>query len=372
VAIIGGINRAAKRFIIVRNGGALERLGVIDTAVFDKTGTITIGRPSLQRVGLAPSFDRATVLRYAAAVEERSSHLLARVLVDSVKASGVDLPVSTNHVETPGQGISGVVDGHRVRVGARAFVLPSCDDGVGMADVIERPGATLRAYVSIDKHLAAVLEYADEVRHDLPMVLASLAQAGVRRVVLLSGDHAPIAREVASAAGIRETYGDLLPGDKARFIERLRAEGRIVMMVGDGTNDAPALSMADVGIALAAHGGGITAEAADVIVLVDALDRVAEAMEIGRRTMRIAKQSIWAGLGLSGVAMLIAAFGGLPPIAGAAIQEIIDVAVILNALRTSRSPRIPRGPRGPLQHDTDRSRETHAPIAVRRVSPVRA
>ncbi len=372
VAIIGGINRAAKRFIIVRNGGALERLRDIDTAIFDKTGTITIGQPRLKRVGVAPGFDRDTVLRYAAAIEERSSHLLARVLVDSVTAGGVPLPPSSKHVETPGQGMAGVVDGHKVRVGARAFVVPSCDDGVGVADAIERPGATLRAYVSVDRHLAAVLEYADELRRDLPMVLDSLANAGVRRVVLLSGDHAPIAREVASAAGIPETYGDLLPGDKARFIERLRAEGRVVMMVGDGTNDAPALSMADVGIALAAHGGGITAEAADVIVLVDALDRVAEAMDIGRRTMRIAKQSIWAGLGLSGVAMVIAAFGGLPPIAGAAIQEVIDVAVILNALRTSKAPSIPRGPRRPTSESTSAlSRGTRAPVPVQRVSTVR-
>jgi heavy metal translocating P-type ATPase len=372
VAIIGGINRAAKRFIIVRNGGALERLRDIDTAIFDKTGTITIGQPRLKRVGVAPGFDRDTVLRYAAAIEERSSHLLARVLVDSVTAGGVPLPPSSKHVETPGQGMAGVVEGHKVRVGARAFVVPSCDDGVGMADVIERPGATLRAYVSVDRHLAAVLEYADELRRDLPIVLDSLAKAGVRRVVLLSGDHAPIAREVATAAGIREVYGDLLPGDKARFIERLRAEGRVVMMVGDGTNDAPALSMADVGIALAAHGGGITAEAADVIVLVDALDRVAEAMEIGRRTMRIAKQSIWAGLGLSGVAMVIAAFGGLPPIAGAAIQEVIDVAVILNALRTSKAPTTPRGPRRPTSQSTlDLSRATHSPLPAHHVSAVR-
>lgn len=339
VAIIGGINRAAKRFVIIRNGGALERLSEVNAAVFDKTGTLTIGKPRLQSVSVAPSFERDDVLLYAAAVEEHSSHLLARVLVERVTQSGVRLPASEAHVEAPGQGVAGVVDGHTVHVGARSFVVPQCVDGVLMAAALEHPGATLRAYVSIDHRMAAVLEYADEVRAELPSMLAELEEAGVHRVVLLSGDHAPIARALASSVGIAEAHGDLLPGNKAQFIERLQAEGHVVMMVGDGTNDAPALSTADVGIAMAAHGGGITAEAADVIVLVDSLDRVTEAMAIGRRTMRIARQSIWAGLGLSAVAMVVAAFGGLPPIIGAAMQEAIDVAVILNALRTSMTRR---------------------------------
>jgi P-type E1-E2 ATPase len=203
---------------------------------------------------------------------------------------------------------------------------------------LEHPGATLRAYVSIDDRLAAVLEYADQIRPDLPRLLTSLHSLGIRRVALLSGDHAPIAREVAARVGIEETYGDLMPNDKAQFIERMRAEGGVVMMVGDGINDAPALSTADVGIALASHGGGIAAEAADIIVLVYALDRIAETKAIADRTMHIARQSIWVGLGLSAVAMVVAAFGGLAPIAGAALQEVIDVAVILNALRTSAAP----------------------------------
>jgi P-type E1-E2 ATPase len=181
-------------------------------------------------------------------------------------------------------------------------------------------------------------------------VLASLRTQGIGRIVLLSGDHAPIARALAQRIGIEETYGDLLPGDKAGFIERLRAEGGTVLMIGDGINDAPALTAADVGIALAAHGGGITAEAADVIVLVDSLAPVPEVISIGARTVRIARQSIWVGLGLSGIAMLVAAFGGLPPAVGAALQEVIDVAVIGNALRSSAEPRgsdhSRRAPRG--------------------------
>lgn len=338
VAIIGGINRAARRFVIIRHGGALENLSGVTAAVFDKTGTLTVGTPMLERIATAPGFDRATVLGYAAAIEERSSHLLARVTVDEARRERLPIPDPTGSLETPGQGVAGVVENHHVLVGARSFVVPACEDGVGMAAHLERDGATLRAYVAIDGRLAGVFEYADRIRPDLPALLDSLERMGIRRYVLLSGDHAPIAREVASRVGIDETYGDLLPEDKARFIERMRTEGYVVMMVGDGINDAPALSMADVGVALASHGGGIMAEAADAIVLVDSLDRIVETKEIADRTMRIARQSIRAGLGMSGVAMLIAAFGGLSPIVGAALQEAIDVAVILNALRTSVGP----------------------------------
>ena len=335
VAIIGGINRAARGFVIVRHGGALETLSEVNTAVFDKTGTLTVGTPLLERVVVDSGFDRATVLAYAAAIEQRSSHLLGRVLVDAVRREHIRIPDSTGALEAPGQGVSGVVDGHYVRVGARSFVIPECEGGVLAAARLERYGATLRAYVSIDRRLAAVLEYADQIRQDLPQLLSALQALGIRRFALLSGDHAPIAREVAERVGIHETYGDLMPEDKAQYVERIRAEGGIVMMIGDGINDAPALSTADVGVALASHGGGIAAEAADVIVLVDSLERIGETKAIADRTMRIARQSIWAGLGLSGVAMLVAAFGGLTPIVGAALQEVIDVAVILNALRTS-------------------------------------
>jgi heavy metal translocating P-type ATPase len=345
VAIIGGINRAAKRHIIIRNGGALERLGTANVAVFDKTGTLTIGKPRLHAIRVAPGFDQGDVLRWSAAVEEGSSHLLGRVIVDGARAAELTIPRATESLEAPGQGIAATVEGRTVRVGARAFVLPHCVSGVLEAAALEQSDATLRAYVEVDGRLAAVIEYADEVRHELPPVLKTLRQKGINRIVLLSGDHAPIARALAQRIGIEETYGDLLPGDKAGFIERLRAEGGRVLMVGDGINDAPALTAADVGIALAAHGGGITAEAADVIVLVDSLEPVPEVISIGARTIRIARQSIWVGLGLSGVAMLVAAFGGLPPAIGAALQEVIDIAVIANALRSSFEPRGTNGPR---------------------------
>ena len=374
VAFIGGINRAARRQIIIRNGGALEQLSRVDIAVFDKTGTITVGKPRLQHVHASAGFDAEVVLRYAASVEQGSSHLLARVLVENAEDRGLVWPRAEQHVEAPGQGVLGIVDGHEVRVGARAFVLPHCESGVLAAAALEHPGATLRAYVAIDSRLAAVIEYADETRPDLPGVLSRLKRAGIHRVVLLSGDHAPIARAVAERVGITETYGDLLPPEKATFVERLRSEGRGVLMVGDGVNDAPALSSADVGVALAGHGGGVTTEAADVIILIDALDRVTDALAIGSRTMRIARQSIRVGLGLSGVAMLVAAFGGIPPVIGAGLQEAIDVAVILNALRSSAEPVIrPRDSRGETpRRRTSGDEHDQAVSHVRRVSAIRA
>ena len=339
VAIVGGINRGARRHIIVRNGGALEHIGRVHVAVFDKTGTLTIGKPRLKAVHAAPQFSAAGVLQYAAAVEQGSSHLLARVIVEQAEQDGLALPRGSEHVESPGHGVAGMVEGHTVRVGARGFVVPECESGILDAAALEHSDATLRAYVAIDGQLAGVIEFADEIRPELPRVLAKLRALGVPRIALLSGDHAPIARALAERVGIDETYGDLLPAEKAAFVERLRAEGGAVMMVGDGINDAPALSSADVGVALAGHGGGITAEAADIIILVDSLDRVTDAITIGRRTLRIARQSIITGLGLSGAFMLVAAFGGIPPVVGAALQELVDVAVIVNALRSAREPR---------------------------------
>ena len=334
VAFVGGINRAARRHIIIRNGGALERLSAVTVAVFDKTGTITVGAPRLDRVEAMESHEGDDVLRLAAAVEQGSSHRLARVVVDAAVAKGLAIPAASMQNEKPGQGVSGIVNGRAVRVGSRAFVLASGTADAGQLRHLESRAVALRAYVGVDDRLVGVIEYADELRPDVPDVLRRLNRLGVRRVVLLSGDHAPNARMMAARAGISDVRGDLLPGDKASLVQSLMREGEVVMMVGDGTNDAPAISSASVGVALAGHGGGITAEAADVIVLRDSLSAVGEAVAIGHRTMRIAKQSIWVGLGLTALAMIWAAGGGIAPVAGALLQEAIDVAVIMNALRT--------------------------------------
>ena len=337
IAILGGINRAARRHIIVRNGGALEGMEKVHTAVFDKTGTLTIGRPEVSDVRTANGMAANDVLRFAAAVERGSSHPLAHTVVAAAEARGLVIPPARAINEAPGQGIVGTVEDRLVVVGSRAYLaerhsIPK-DALEGLSDGDER----LRAYVAIDGKAAGAIEYADRVRPALKELFADLATLGVRRTVLLSGDHTPNVEKVAREVGITEAHGDLLPADKVRLVKALGSAGHPVLMVGDGTNDAPALGTATVGIALAAHGGGITAEAADVVILADDIGRVAEALRIARRAMHIARQSIWVGLGLSTVAMAFAAVGMIPPVVGALLQEAIDVAVIVNALRASTS-----------------------------------
>jgi heavy metal translocating P-type ATPase len=337
VAIIGGINRAARQKIIVRHGAALEMLSDATLAVFDKTGTLTVGKPSVKSVIALSGFMERDVLRNAAAVEQGSSHLLARVVVEEGEKRYGLLPHATQHRESPGEGLTGMVGDVEVVVGGRAFVAKHATVSLDVFDDAEEGEAGLRAYVLLSGKPAGIIEYADSLRPELKTFLATLGKLGLTHTVLLSGDRAANAKAIGLEAGIREAHGELLPADKAAMVSRFRARGEIVMMVGDGTNDAPALSAADVGVALAGHGGGVTSEAADVVILVDDLSKVGEAVAISRRTMRLARQSIGTGLVLSGIAMIFAANGFIPPTEGALLQEAIDVAVILNALRASWS-----------------------------------
>jgi heavy metal translocating P-type ATPase len=337
VAIIGGINRAARRMIIVRTGSALESLAKVHVAVFDKTGTLTVGRPVVERVEAQGGADADATLRLAAAVETQSGHLLARTLVEASTLKSGAPPEASEVNEAPGRGIVGTVEGHVVAVGSPRWLADIYPDRAAALGTLAESAEGLRAFVVVDGAPAAIVYYADALRPGVQAVLARLKRLGVNRTLLLSGDHAPNAEKVAAELGITEVKGDLLPQDKTAIVQAMVARGDTVLMVGDGTNDAPALAAASVGIALAGHGGGITAEAADAVILVDDVDRVADAIEIGRRTIRVARQSIGWGLGLSAVAMVVAGLGFMPPVIGALVQEGIDVAVILNALRTSRA-----------------------------------
>ena len=337
VAIIGGINRAAKRQVIVRNGAAVERLATANVAVLDKTGTLTVGKPVVRDVYPEHPFTRAEVLRLAGAVEQGAGHSLARTLVDAAKAENAVLPAVSDVTEAAGSGVSGRVGDDIVAVGAQKYIRELLTQPAkGLADNESSDG--LRAYVAINGSFAGSVAYDDEIRSDVPAILADLRALGIERTLLLSGDHEDNANAVAATLGIREVRGDMTPADKVAVVTELVSAGNRVLMVGDGTNDAPALSAATVGIALAGHGGGVTAEAADLVILVDELNRVPVAIRIARRSMKIARESIWAGLGLSGLAMAFAAAGKIAPIPGAFLQEAIDIAVILNALRASAEP----------------------------------
>ena len=334
VAIIGGVNRAAREGIVVRSGTALEQLGTVSHVVFDKTGTLTIGRPLLDGVRVAAGDDAALVLRRAAAVEQASSHLLARSVVDAAADPALPLPLGV--VEDPGRGIRGTVEGLEVAVGSRSYVLETAPGADSAFERLHDGRTGLRAFVTVDGRAAGVLDFADRPRADLRAALDGLRAQGLDRFTLLSGDHEANVRELAAVAGIADARGDLQAGDKVAAVRALMADGRKVLMVGDGTNDAPALGTATVGVALAAHGGGVSAEAADVILLRDDLALLPRVVALSRRTLRIARQSIRVGLGLSAIGMAAAAAGLLPPAAGALMQEAVDLAVILNALRTAR------------------------------------
>ena len=333
VAIIGGINRAARHQVIVRNGGALERLASVTTAVFDKTGTLTLGRPSVVAVDAYGAWTADEVLRLAAAVEVGSGH--------QPGAQHGGCGRAARH-RAAGRGARG---GHARTRRARHRAGTGRRGGRRRVDVDAVPRRTRsdcrRARCRParggggGREIAGAIEFADQARDGLHGFFDQLRKLGLRRIVLLSGDHQANVSGLASAFGITDARGDLLPQQKVEAVKELMQSGHRVVMVGDGTNDAPALSAATAGIALAAHGGGIAAEAADAVILCDDITRVADAIRIGRRAVGIARQSILVGLGLSGLAMVAAAMGFFSPTTGALIQEGIDVAVILNAVRAS-------------------------------------
>lgn len=341
VAMLGGLSRSARRQVLMRTGGALEALSRTTAVVFDKTGTITIGHPEVRRVTAVDSLGENDILRLSSSIEQGSSHPLARTLVAEAARRGQLSPPPSRVAETPGRGVEGEVEGRNVVVGARSLVVerhPLTRSVIDQLDQTDTGESKLQAYVAVDGKLVGLVEYADRLRPGMNDFIHKLRDDGVRHIILLSGDRAGNVKQVAEQVGIDEWRGDLLPEDKVEVVKRLLHDGEAVVMLGDGTNDAPALSTATVGVALASRGRGIATEAADVILLSDDPSRLSEAIQISRRTMRIARQSIIVGLGISAIGMVFAAMGRITPIGGAAIQEVVDLAVILNALRASRPP----------------------------------
>ena len=340
IAFVAGLSRAARAGIIVKGAGVLERLGAATTVLLDKTGTVTSGDPEIEQVVDLGTLPGDETLRLAASLDQLSAHVLAESLVRGTVDRGMRLSTPTEVVEEPGRGIRGLVDGRRVAVGSIGWLESYGYDGVrGRAKALDDGYGAGRAkiLVGVDGRLEGVIVMADQLRQGAERIAYELRDAGVDRVALLSGDRIEIAREVASSLGIDEIYAEQDPEDKLRIVRELRDRSTgMVVMAGDGINDAPALALADVGIAMAGKGATVSSETADVVVVVDRADRIPLAVRIGRRSLRIARQSVVFGLGLSVGAMVVAAFGYLPPVWGALLQEGIDVAVILNALRALR------------------------------------
>ncbi len=341
VAIVAGISRAASKGVLVKGGAALETLGRIRSLVIDKTGTLTHGSAVVAEVLTLSDIGEAEVLRLAASLDQASPHVVARALVKAAGERGLALEPPADVRETPGEGVEGLVAGRRLRVGGKAFVAAGLDaDGQVRMDG-EVPAGTLTVAVAVDGRLAGLVLMRDSLRGGVGDTLLALRRLGVERIVLATGDRRDVAAAITERLEIDELSADLVPSDKIDLVRRERAHGA-VMMVGDGVNDAPALVEADLGIAMGARGAAASAEAADVVLLRDSLDGLVDALAIARRSRRIALQSVGAGIGLSGLGMIAAAAGYLPPVQGALLQEVIDVAVILNALRALRG--------GPAEH----------------------
>lgn len=340
IALISGVSRAARRGVVVKGGGTIEKLGRARTVLFDKTGTLTQGRPEIEQVEVLDGLPPDALLRLAASVDQLSAHVLAEALVHGVESRGLELQFPEEIIEEPGQGIEGSVDGHRVAVGSRSWLDRRGYAGITTTDTVfdgAEPGWA-RVFVGVDGALAGVILMGDRVRDDAAELTASLRAAGVRHIALVTGDRRDVAEAVAERVGVDRVYSEASPADKIEVVRstRDRAELRTVVMVGDGVNDAPALALADVGIAMGSMGATVSSETADAVIAVDRVNRVADAIRIGRRSLAIARQSVLAGMGLSFVAMGFAAFGYITPVAGALLQEGIDVAVIVNALRALR------------------------------------
>ncbi len=336
VAIVSGLSRAARRGVVVKGGAALEQLGHGQILLFDKTGTITVGRPTVAEVVTADAMSADDVLRLAASLDQVSPHVLAAAVVRAARTRSLPLTLPSDVEEVPGQGVRGLVEGHRVAVGKATWVaaLPNARWVRSVRRRAELDGA-LTVFVQVDGVPVGALVLDDPIRTDAARTIRQLRRDGIRRIVMVTGDREESAQTVGAVIGVDEVLADRTPAEKVDAV-RLEHRSGPTIMVGDGINDAPALALADVGVAVGARGATASSEAADVVLTIDRLDRLGEAVVIARRARRIALESVIAGIGMSLAAMVFAAFGYLPAAWGAILQEFIDVAVILNSLRVLR------------------------------------
>jgi heavy metal translocating P-type ATPase len=312
-SVLSSMTHAARAGIIIKSGGHMEKLADIDTVVFDKTGTLTHGHPAV--VDIIPYHDHITpnhLLGLAAAAETKLQHPVAEALRGKARQLGVNVPSCNETKYRIGLGVEGQVNGYYVHVGNERFMRQN-EIRTDMS-VLDRSGLDERGfsslYIAVDGRLAGLVPYSDKIRDESPQVIRSLHERGIKNSIMLTGDNAVVARAVCGDIGLTRHFADMLPADKAAVIQELQREGRRVAMVGDGINDSPALSFADVGIAMK-HGAEVTHESADVILMEDSLWKLVKAIEISQGAVSLIKQNYAIVAALNTLALALALPGGL-------------------------------------------------------------
>jgi len=331
IAIISGMSRAAKHGIIIKNGGALEKLAQAKTFAFDKTGTLTRGELVVDNVKTFNKHQAKEVIGLAAALEQNSNHVVAQAVIRYAKDKKISFAKAKRVKEFAGLGLEAHVSGKDILIGREQLMK---DQNVVFPKNFKlNSGKQTATYLAINGNLAGVISFTDEIRTESASTIERLKHAGVKRLMMITGDNKKTAQAVGKSLGISNIISEALPSDKLHALTSLPKDHHPTAFVGDGINDAPVLTASDVGIALGARGAAAAAESADVVIMLDDVERVAYSREIANRTFFIAKQSILIGIGLSVILMFIFATGAFAPIYGALAQEVIDIIVIINALR---------------------------------------
>lgn len=334
-AIMAGIGSAAKHGILIKSGAALEQIGLANALLFDKTGTLTEGKLQVTGIARLHSLKQEEVLRLAAALERHSEHPLAQAIVAASQEQRLVLPDVDSFVVHPGNGVSGLVEGRRVLVGNRRFFAErgvSTEELRHLQEEQEKAGQTA-VFVASEGQLIGMVSLADRVRVESRETIGRLRLHGVGEIAMLTGDNRGAAGQIARQAGVTTVYAEQFPEAKYRRVEEYRARGLVVGMVGDGINDAPALTSAHVGIAMGAGGTQIAAEAADIVIMTDDIAKVADVAELGRKTLRVIRQNLIVSSAINAAAVVLAMAGILGPVGGAFVHNATSVLVVLNSAR---------------------------------------
>lgn len=336
IAIMSGMSNSSKRGVIVKDGGALETLARVNTFIFDKTGTVTVGLPKVVRI---VSFEKITqdgILQIASSLDQPSTHILSKSLQTFSKEKSLSLSYPKNFQETFGDGIEGIINDQTYFLGKKSFILKKLNSTSPEIENIYKEASEAEQmiiFLANSKGVVGAILFQDSPHPEAKAMFTQLTIDGVKNLLLLTGDKETAAKRIAGELGITSYISECLPDDKLKYIQRLQNKGGVVAMVGDGVNDAPALAGADVGIALGTHGKTAASDVADMVILSQSIEQISTAHSIAQKTIYLAKQSIFVGIGASCVAMLFSAGGFITPLYGAILQEGIDVLVILNALR---------------------------------------